>query len=149
MIKSDILLGIYFGSFGPDQLVHPRVLQYYRKYPLLKCISFDRQSLCLVAENIPTRNSFDFLKLEQFLLRSLPDSDLEICCNDVQDVTLFLQRVIKQEDVQLNREIMFTKDACEDENNNINKEFSREDLDCGETPSRPNSDESQNSMVQF
>ena len=101
--------------------------------------------MCLVAENIPTRNSFDFLKLEQFLLRSLPDSDLEICCNDVQDVTLFLQRVIKQEDVQIN----ITKDAYEDENNNINKENSREDLDGGETPSRPNSDESQNSMVQF
>ena len=135
-----------------SDLINLCILEYYniyRKYPLLKCISFDRQSLCLVAENIPTRNSFDFLKLEQFLLRSLPDSDFEICCNDVQDVTLFLQRVIKQEEVQLNREIMFTKDACEDENNNINKEFSREDLDGGETPSRPNSDESQNSMVQF
>ena len=97
---------------------------------LLKCFSFDRQTLCLVAENHSSRQSGSFLQLEQFLFASLPNSNIEICSNDLHDILHFLHPRVKKEDFDRKQEktIVNIKNVdSEDENNNINKESSQQD----------------------
>ena len=58
----------------------------------------------MVAENLTSRNSIEFLNLEQFVLASYPDTNIEICCNDVQDFQLFLHRLMRDDDLEMREE---------------------------------------------
>lgn len=101
---------------------------FYLKYPLLKCISFERQTLCLVTENQLTRNSAEFIILEQIVLVTFTDCNIEICCNDIQDISLVLQRLVKKETVEVEvkeRTDQSNIETKEDENNN-EKDFDQE-----------------------
>ena len=107
---------------------------FYLKYPLLKCISFERQTLCLVTENHLTRNSAEFIILEQYVLVTFTDCNIEICCNDIQDISLVLQRLVKEDTVEV-KETMDPSciEPKEDENNN-EKDFDQEDNSDKDTP---------------
>ena len=75
--------------------------------------------MCLVTENHLTRNSAEFIMLEQTVLLTSRDCNIEICCNDIQDISIVLQRLVQQDTL----EVKETRDhsnieAKEDENNN-------------------------------
>ena len=87
--------------------------------------------MCLVTENHLTRNSAEFIVLEQIVLSTFSDCNIEICCNDIQDISLVLQRLVQQEQDTL--EVTETPDhsnieAKEDENNNEKEQPSFDDF---------------------
>ena len=89
-----------------------------------------------MTENHLTRNCAEFIILEQTVLLTCRDCNVEICCNDIQDISLVLQRLVQQEQDTL--EVTETPDhsnieAKEDENNN-EKDFYEEDNTANDTP---------------
>ena len=81
----------------------------------------------MVTENHLTRNSAEFIMIERTVLLTYRDCNIEICCNDIQDISLFLQRFVKKDTVEVRETTdQSTFEAKEDENNN-EKDFDQED----------------------
>ena len=81
----------------------------------------------MVTENHLTRNSAEFIMIERTVLLTYRDCNIEICCNDIQDISLFLQRFVKKDTVEVSETTdQSTFEAKEDENNN-EKDFDQED----------------------
>ena len=128
LINLCILEYLHFNIFI---LIHVSFIshQFYQKYPLLKCISFERQTLCLVAENHSTRHSDEFIILEQIVLLTFTDCNIEICCNDIQDISLVLQRLVKKDTLEVKETTDQPKfESKEDENNNEKDQPSSDDF---------------------
>ena len=105
------------------------LINFIKRYPLLKCISFERQTLCLVAENHSTRHSDEFIILEQIVLLTFTDCNIEICCNDIQDISLVLQRLVKKDTLEVKETTDQPKfESKEDENNNEKHQPSSDDF---------------------
>ena len=103
------------------------------KIPLLKCISFERQTLCLVTENHLTRNSAEFIVLEQIVLSTFSDCNIEFCCNDIQDISLVLLRLVKQDTLEVKETTDQSNfEAKEDENNNEKEQTTSDDFVQGD-----------------
>ena len=65
--------------------------------------------------------------IERTVLLTYRDCNIEICCNDIQDISLFLQRFVKKDTVEVSETTdQSTFEAKEDENNN-EKDFDQED----------------------
>ena len=65
--------------------------------------------------------------IERTVLLTYRDCNIEICCNDIQDISLFLQRFVKKDTVEVRETTdQSTFEAKEDENNN-EKDFDQED----------------------
>ena len=105
------------------------LINFIKRYPLLKCISFERQTLCLVTENHFTRHSAEFIILEQIVLLTFTDCNIEICCNDLQDISLVLQRLVKKDTLEVKETTDQPKfESKEDENNNEKDQPSSDDF---------------------
>ena len=71
----------------------------------------------MVTENHLTRNSAEFIMIERTVLLTYRDCNIEICCNDIQDISLFLQRFVKKDTVEVRETTdQSTFEAKEDEN---------------------------------
>ena len=96
--------------------------------------SFERQTLCLVTENHLTRNSAEFIILEQTVLVTYRDCNIDICCNDIQDISLVLQRVVKQDTVEVRETTDQSNIETKEDENNNEKDFDQEENIDKETP---------------
>ena len=82
-----------------------------------------------MTENHLTRNSAEFIILEQTVLLSCRDCNIEICCNDIQDISLVLQRLVKQNTLEVKETTDQSNfEAKEDENNNEKEQPSSDDF---------------------
>ena len=81
----------------------------------------------MVTENHFTRHSAEFITLEQIVLLTFTDCNIEVCCNDIQDISLVLQRLVKKDTSEVKETTDHPKfESKEDENNN-EKDFDQED----------------------
>ena len=83
----------------------------------------------MVTENLLTRNSAEFIILEQSVLVTYRDCNIEICCNDIQDISLVLERLVKKDSLEVKETTDPSNfEAKEDENNNEKEQPSSDDF---------------------
>ena len=71
------------------------------------------------------------MMIERTVLTTYRDCDIELCCNDIQDISSVLQRLVKTDTLETTEE---TRDQSEfeakqDENNNEKEQASSDDFD--------------------
>ena len=83
----------------------------------------------MVTENHLTRNSAEFIILEQYVLVTFTDCNIEICCNDIQDISFVLERLVKKDTLEVKETTDHPKfESKEDENNNEKDQPSSDDF---------------------
>ena len=98
----------------------------------------------MVTENHLTRNSAEFINLEKTVLVTYRDCNIEICCNDIQDISLVLQRLVKQDTLEVRETTDHSNIETKEDENNNEKDFDQEnnifDMDTPLSNPVPNND---------